>query len=250
MEEQKKKHSHTGHRQRIKTKALEGGIEHWPIHEVLELILTYSIPYKDVNPLAHELIDTFGTLGGVLDAGYEQLVKIKGVGHETALFLSLLPDLFTKYTASKNIGPILLDTTQKCVRYFRTIDRVKTCEDFYMFCLNSKKKLIKTFKYNSKLAEAVSVPLTGFLQGIASCNAFSVIIMHSHPSGDPQPTKSDVEATKRFIATAAAVGVKIDDHIIITDNSYYSFLQDDFLLGLKKQVDPDNLLGSRSELED
>lgn len=248
--EQKKKHRHTGHRQRIKDKAIEAGIEHWPNHEILELILMYAIPQKDVNPLAHELIDTFGSLAGVLDAGYEQLVKIDGVGHHTALYLSLLPDVFSKYTASKNVGQILLDTTQKCVRYFRTIDRIRNSEDFYIFCLNVKKALIKSFKYNSKLAAMVNVPLSQFSQNISGCNAYSVVIMHSHPSGDSRPTEADVNATRRLIASAAAVGVKVDDHIIITDDSYYSFLNSGFLKNLKIQVDPQNLLGTRSELED
>ena len=86
--EQEKKHSHAGHRQRFKNKVLETGIEHLPYHEVLEFLLMYAIPQKDVNPLAHELISNFGSFSAVLDADYDQLKKIKGVGHETALFIS------------------------------------------------------------------------------------------------------------------------------------------------------------------
>ena len=123
--EQKKKHSHTGHRERVKRKALEGGIEHWPYHEVLELLLMYSVPQKDVNPLAHTLIERFGSFGAVLDAGFEQLKEVNGVGESTALFLSLLPDFFLKYTASKNVDAIILDTASKMTNYIRTIDRVR-----------------------------------------------------------------------------------------------------------------------------
>ena len=119
---EKKKNPHTGHRQRMKDKARAIGIGAWPHHEVLELLLTYAIPQKDVNPLAHELIDKFGSLAGVLDVGWEQLSKIKGLGKEASLFLSLLPDIFNKYKASKDIGSVALDTTSKCVKYFKSIN--------------------------------------------------------------------------------------------------------------------------------
>ena len=236
--EQKKKHSHKGHRQRIKNKALEGGIEHWPPHEVLELILTYAIPFKDVNPLAHELIDAFGSLGGVLDAGYEQLKKIDGVGDETALFLSLLPDLFTRYTASKNVADIIMDAPYKCVNYFRTIDRVRDVEGFYVFCLNGKKKLIKTIKFNSDLPSEISVPLTSFAEKIIFKSNKSIVIMHSHPSGDAKPTSADLDATARLMSSISTLGVKLDDHIIITETEYFSFRNSGLLEDMEKGTFP------------
>ena len=238
--EQKKKHSHSGHRQRIKTKALEGGIEHWAYHEVLELILMYSVPYKDVNPLAHTLIESFGSLGAVLDAGYEELKKIDGVGHETALFLSLLPDFFTKYTASKNVDSVVLDTAHKLVNYFRTIDRVRNNERFYIFCLNGEKKLIKTVKFDADIISAVSVPLTDFSQKVAFAANRGVVILHTHPNGIAEPTDADITATRRMVKAASAVGVKIEDHIIVSNNSFFSFADNGLMQGiLQNAIDYD-----------
>lgn len=238
--EQKKKHSHSGHRQRIKTKALEGGIEHWAYHEVLELILMYSVPYKDVNPLAHTLIESFGSLGAVLDAGYEELKKIDGVGHETALFLSLLPDFFTKYTASKNVDSVVLDTAHKLVNYFRTIDRVRNNERFYIFCLNGEKKLIKTVKFDADIISAVSVPLTDFSQKVAFAANRGVVILHTHPNGIAEPTDADIRATRRMVKAASAVGVKIEDHIIVSNNSFFSFADNGLMQGiLQNAIDYD-----------
>ena len=234
--EQKKKHSHTGHRQRVKSKALEAGIEHWPYHEVLELVLMYSVPYKDVNPLAHTLIEVFGSFGAVLDAGYEELIKVDGVGHETALFLSLLPDFFVKYTASKNVDSVVLDTSKKLVNYFRTIDRIRNNERFYIFCLNAQKKLVKRVSFNADIISAVSVPLTDFSQKVAFAANRSVIIMHTHPNGNPNPTEADIDSTKRMIKAASAVGVKIDDHIIVTNNEYYSFGDNGIMKNLLDEV--------------
>lgn len=240
-EKQKKKHSHGGHRQRVKDKAIQAGIEHWPSHEILELMLMYAIPQKDVNPLAHELIDTFGSIGGVLDAGFEQLIKIKGIGKDSALFLSILPDIFSKYTASKNTGDILLDKSGRIVNYFRTIDRVRDTETFYIFCLNNKRCLIKTVKFNSDLESFIKIPLADFASKIGFKGNKSIVIMHSHPNGDVQPTQADMQATKKLIRLAKTIGVGVNDHIIITDSHYYSFLDSDLLAGLINEVENEEL---------
>jgi len=232
--EEKKKHSHQGHRQRLREKAHKAGIEHWPQHEILELLLTYSIPHKDVNPLAHDLIEQFGSIAGVLDAGFEQLRKVNGVGEHTAIFLSLLPDFFNKYTASKNMDPIILDTSYKCVNYFRSQSRVKQFEQFYIFCLNAKKKLIKTTHIDSVLASSVNVPLKDFVETITCCSCKSIIVMHTHPGGNCQPTKSDVIATKRLMDICKTLGVLFDDHIIIADNEYFSFLHSGLYFDIEK----------------
>ena len=233
--EQNKKHSHAGHRQRLKKKAISAGIEHWPEHEILELLLTYAIPQKDVNPLAHELINQFGSIGGVLDAGYEQLCKIKGIGESAATFLSLLPDVFGRYSISKNKGQIILDTTYKCVQYFNSSQRVKSFEQFYVFCLNAKKKLIKTTHIDSALASAVSVPIKDFVETVAHCKA--IVVMHTHPGGDSHPTQTDIDATKRLMEICNTLGVFFDDHIIIAENEYFSFshsgLQQDIMNNIK-----------------
>ena len=233
---EKTKHSHKGHRQRLKNKALESGVECWPHHEVLELILTYTIPYKDVNPLAHELIEQFGSLGNVLDAGYEHLRKINGVGHETALFLSLLPDIFDKYNASKQIDAVYMDTPYKCVQYFKSISHVKNYEEFIVFCLDNKKRLVKTIKMNSGKSSNVSFSLNNFSNQIAFPANKSIIVMHSHPGGDANPTMQDIKATRQLIATCLSVGVAIDDHIIVSDNNEFSFKNDYAFSQMIKEV--------------
>lgn len=220
---QKNKHLHSGHRDRVKNKAIENGIESWPYHEVLELILMYSIPQKDVNPLAHQLIDTFGTFGGVLDAGYEQLCKIDGIGKGTALFLSLLPDVFTKYRASKSVGAIKLENATHCVKYFRETDRVKSNETFYILCLDAKKNLVKVEKVDSPFPSVINIPRSWFAEKILFKSTKAIVIMHSHPNGDCTPSDADIEATKMMVHTANVLGIKLDDHVILTDNQFYSF---------------------------
>jgi len=234
--QEKNKHSHQGHRQRLREKAISGGIEYWPQHEVLELILTYCIPHRDVNPLAHELIDQFGSLAGVFDAGFDQLRKIKWIGDNSATFLSLLPDFFNRYTASKNTDTVVLDTTQKCVNYFRSQGRVKKFEQFYIFCLNAKKKLIKTSHIDSTMASSVNVTLKDFVGIITGCSCRAVIVMHTHPGGSSQPTQSDVIATQRLMEICKTLGISFDDHIIIADNEYFSFLHSGLYYNLENNI--------------
>lgn len=95
------KHHHTGHRQRLKTEFLARGLEGWPDHKVLELLLCYAIPQGDVNDLAHELVERFGCLAGVLDASVEELKKVPGVGEHTAVLLRMLPALLGRYQGSR-----------------------------------------------------------------------------------------------------------------------------------------------------
>lgn len=233
---QKKKHLHSGHRDRVKNKAIEGGVESWPYHEVLELMLMYSIPQKDVNPLAHKLIDTFGTFGGVLDAGYEQLCKIDGIGKGTALFLSLLPDVFTKYRASKSVGAINLKNASQCVEYFRDTDRVKSNETFYILCLDAKKNLVKVEKVDSPFPSVINIPRSWFAEKILFKSTKAIVIMHSHPNGDCNPSLADVEATKMLVNTANILGIKVDDHVIITDNQYFSFYSSSMLDNINNEI--------------
>lgn len=214
---------HKGHRQRLKNRAKTLGLENMPYHEVLELILTYTIPYKDVNPLAHELIERFGSLAGVLDAGYEQLIKIDGVGKETAMFLTFLPEMFNKYRASRNMETTILSTTSSCLRYFRSIAQVKRIEEFFVFCLDSRQKLIKTVKIASGQASSVSFDVSKFSESIVAEGIMSIIIMHIHPNGNVLPTKADLIATKRLIAICCIMGIKVEDHIIVSEEEYFSF---------------------------
>ena len=227
---------HKGHRQRLKQRAQHLGLENLPYHEVLELVLTYSIPHKDVNPLAHRLIDSFGSLAGVFDAGYEQLKGFDGIGHETALYLSLFPQLINCYNASRNNQTIILGNVKACVRHFREVTNVKNHEEFYVFCLDAKKKLIKTIKMDNGTPSSITISITALVERLAGSGAKSVVIMHVHPGDNVLPTNADVEATRRIISVCYTLGVAVEDHIIVSDTSYYSFSHNSLFDSLVKDV--------------
>ena len=226
---------HKGHRQRLKNRASKS-LETMPYHEILELLLTYTIPYKDVNPLAHELIARFGSLGGVLDAGYDQLLKCDGVGHETALFLSLLPEIYIKYSSSKHVGRVVLNNVSSCINYFRSIANIKKVEEFYVFCLDAKKRLVKTLTVNGGNASSVSVDLSYFTESVSAEGISSIVIMHIHTGSSIYPTRADLIATKRLVSVCYMLGINVEDHIIVGEQDYYSFVSNGLFHMLSKDV--------------
>lgn len=145
----KGKISHAGHRQRLKSKVKEHGLKVLSDHEIVELLLTYTIPYKDTNPLGHYLLDVYGSIDKIVDADFSDLTKINGVGNETALFLNILSQFADIYKDRK--GKVTrLKSSFDGINYFRTHYQVKSNEYFYIFCLN-KVILSKFMSYLVKM---------------------------------------------------------------------------------------------------
>ena len=227
---------HKGHRQRLKNRVLKNGLESMEPHEILEWILTYTIPYKDVNPLAHVLLSHFGSLSGVLDAGYHQLSKMNGVGHETALFLSTLPEMFNQYSASRTLGRVVLTNINKCIDYFRNVNMIKHQEEFFVFCLDSKFKLLKLVKVADGNASSVSFETATLTSKIACQGVKRAVLLHIHPNGDISPSLADFVATKKILSVCYMLGIRVEDHIIINDTDYYSFVKSGAFYKLVEEV--------------
>ena len=222
-----KKHTHYGHRQRLKEKAKEAGISHWPYHEIMELWLTYVIPRKDTNIIAHDLLDHFGSFGAVFDASFDKLKNFPGLGKESALFITLLKDIMLKYQESKTTDALILDTPQKIVNCFRSKYKLKTVEEFYLFCLDAKRRLILSCSLGTGLASSVNIALGSLASTISASNAKAFIIIHNHPHGNPRPTKADIMATKKIMDMSISLGIQMDDHVIVTEDDYFSFHNQD-----------------------
>lgn len=220
---QNKGELHKGHRQRLKQRAINSGIENMPLHEILELILTYTIPYKDVNPLAHSLINHFGSYANVFDAGYDQLINFNGVGHETALFLSLFPKFCRIYTESKHGDKIILNNTNDCIAYLKSIVSSSNVEEAYVFCLDGNKKLLRKQCFTSNLSFLISIDNKKFANSLLDNKTKYLIMMHTHPFGNTLPSKADVLATSEILKMCRMFGITLIDHIIVGDGEYYSF---------------------------
>ena len=232
----KKNNIHEGHRQRLKNKFIEFGLDAFSEHEILELMLTYSIPYKDTNELDHTLLNEFDSLYGVLNAEYDELIKVNGIGRETAIYLNLLKQFYTKYEVSKdNHTNYILENLKAAVAFFRKRYTVEKKEDFYCLCLTNKYSLLKVIKFEGKDDTSVDFNIKDLLAKITATQASSVIFMHTHPFGSVSPSKQDIDMTYKLFVQCRLLGINLYDHIILNEKDYFSMK--DILREMEKQFD-------------
>lgn len=220
-------HHHEGHRQRLKDKVREFGIKALDKHEVLELLLTYTIPMKDTNRLAHELIAKYKSLSNVLEADYYDLKQNKGVGEETALFLSMLPDVFDVFKQDKAESRVYyLNSPRDCIEYFRSNYEVRSHEYLLIVCLNSQGRIIKNIKVPGNSDSNISFDINGLTQQMNDRNVSGVVLFHTHPNGRVAPSEEDISTTFRTFEICHALKISLLDHLIVNDDEYYSFGMD------------------------
>lgn len=222
MEQQnKKKNVHEGHRERMRNKYVNKGIEVFEQHEILEMLLFYAIPRKNTNDIAHRLLEACGSLSAVFDAPIDILMQ-QGLSYNAAVLLHMIPYLSRAYQSDKfdNEEKIITDENigKKMVHLFAG----KNEECVYAFFLDAKGKE----KYSGIISkgDASSAPL--FSKDIVSiaarCKAVTVIIAHNHPSGVAFPSRADLEATADIADALDTIGIHLADHIIVADRDYIS----------------------------
>jgi DNA repair protein RadC len=212
---------HDGHRQRLIQRFLEEDLDNFEPHNVLELLLFYAIPRKDTNELAHVLIDTFGSLKGVFDAPYEELIKVTGIGPNTAALLKLVPSLTRTYYSS-DARSIILDTSEKSGEYFLPYYIGQTEEVVRLACLDAGGKVISNQILHRGSANAAEVNLRKIVNIALRNNAMGVILAHNHPGGLPLPSEEDVATTKSIREALMPMGILLMDHIIVAGQDYVS----------------------------
>lgn len=222
---EKKKAIHTGHRGRVKEEFLTRGIEGWPDHRVLELILFYAIPQGDVNPLAHRLMDHFGSLAGVFHATHEQLMQVDGVGYSTAVLIRLIPAVAARYLADgSSVGEQYLSAWQ-----FRELLLPlffgQRNELAYLVCMDGKSKLIVTKKLGEGIADTVQITTRKVLETALGCNASRVVLAHNHVSGVALWSPEDLDTTLRLKRVLWEAGIELMDHCIFADDDMVSMAE-------------------------
>jgi DNA repair protein RadC len=221
MADTPKKNVHKGHRERVKKLVYEKGLESMQPHQVLEYLLFFVVPYKDTNVIAHELIDHFGSFDSVLDATVNDLIKIKGMTKNAALFLHSLPETFSFYAREKN-SPKQILNVNNILPYLRSLVGLKTKEYLYIVCLDSKNGIIHTERLASGNS-SVFLSAKDIIKIAMLHHAKSVILCHNHPSDIVMPSDADIASTASIRHTLSTLDIKLLDHIIIGENSAYSF---------------------------
>jgi DNA repair protein RadC len=213
---------HEGHRKRIRELFLRGGLDVLNDHQVLELLLFYTNPRTDVNPIAHRLMETFGTLAAVLDAPYEELLKVEGVGENTAVFCKLLPQLMGRYQQSQDGRREIINSVQRAGEVIRKCFVGQTEEVVYLHCLDAKGKVLGRRLICRGSVNSASVSPRKLVETAMAFNASGVILSHNHTSGLALPSQEDIETTRRIGKALAAVEISLIDHIIVADDDFVS----------------------------
>ena len=216
---------HTGHRQRLKERFLKEGLDHFVEHQVLELLLFYCIPRIDTNPLAHNLLERFGSLAQVLEAPVEELEKVPGIGTNAATFLSLTTAVGRYYLVNRSMQTVILPTIEKCGRYLQPFFYGRRNETVYMLCLDAKCKVLCCKEVGEGSVNSAGISVRRIVETALGANATSVVLAHNHPSGLAIPSNEDIYTTKRVAMALQAVEIQLVDHIIVADEEFVSLAQ-------------------------
>ena len=231
-----KENMHKEHRNRLREKVHKNGLECLADHEVLELLLMYVIPRKDTNPIAHNLIEHFGSFAKVIDASYYDLIKVKGVGHECAQYINILSQFIDFHQISKLIDkPIKLNNIRDCVAYFRQAFTIKRTEMMVVVGLNKNNKIVKRYVCKGLDESEISFDLNQIMNYVFDDDVKRVVIFHTHPDGKAQPSKEDYVATQKLVFKFLSNGIDVLDHIILNEKQYFSFMSQGALNKIKNQ---------------
>ena len=220
---------HEGHRARLKQRFLREDIDGFEEHEVIELLLFYGVPYQDTNELAHRLVESFGSIAGILDAPFDQLTKVKGVGENTAVLLKLIPALSRRYGISRAEDRNIVCSAADAGRYLLPHFAGRTSETALLLCLDAKGKVLGIEPISEGGINSTLLDVRKIVSGAIKFNASAAVLAHNHTSGVALPSGADIAATTRAAAALEAIDVTLLDHIVAADGDFVSLAQSGLL---------------------
>lgn len=225
----KKTYPNEGHRKRLCTRFLQGGLKGFLDYEIVELLLTLNTPRRDCKQPAKRAVAKFGSLRNVLDASEEDLQTIKGIGHANIFGLKLFQAISEKYSKDQIPEKIDLSSSKLVANFLQNTIGKEDREHFVALFLDTRNRLIKinTISIGSLNSDVIH-PRELFKEAI-KCTSAQIIIAHNHPSGNPEPSPEDVGLTRRLQDVAMVVGIDIVDHIVVTKSGYFSFREKELI---------------------
>jgi len=216
---------HQGHRQRVKTRYVQEGLDAFADHQVLELLLFYCIPMKDTNELAHKMLEKYGSLAGLFEADPRDIAEKCGVSENTAILVSLIPSLARRYKQRKWGEKPDLGSSSQAGKYVTNLFIGRTYECFYVICLDAQNRAIcAELAHEGTINETPVYPRI-IVEIALRHQANSLILAHNHPGGSLQPSGADIEVTNRIKAAVEPINIKVVDHIIVAGDKYFSFTE-------------------------
>ena len=218
----KESSQHMGHRQRMRARVEQYGLESLEPHEALEYVLYITNTRKDTNGLAHVLMDRFGDFAGVLDASEEDLLTVEGVGPSTARMLHLLPQISRYYGRSRTSTTRCIKTTEQMGSYLMAKFAWSDYERAMLVSLDSRKRVRAAVWLREGTSDRVSLDIKNVVAAAIKGGTDAVVLCHNHPNGVALPSLEDMDATGSIARALGLVNVHLLDHFILTDTEYFS----------------------------
>ncbi len=217
---------HAGHRKRVRDEFLSRGFhESTPPHKMLELLLFYCIPRIDTNPIAHEMINKYGTLADVLDAPIEELKEFRGMSENAAVLLKLVMPIARQYLEDKAAKEPTFTSLDQMGEYMLKYYAGLQSEKVGLLSLDTTGKLIGFDFISEGDIGSVGLSLRDMVKKILDRGATAVVLSHNHPSEMLLPSHNDVTLTEMAADALSRVGVRLIDHMIIGTNDFVSMAQ-------------------------
>ena len=213
-----------GHRERLRNRYIHAGENGLPDYDMLELLLTYAIQRRDVKQMARRLLERFHDLSGIMDASLEDLCRIEGLGPNSAVLITLVRTLCTRYLENKLIGMDVIDCGEALENYARMRLSAFTDEAFLLIFLDVKNHVIDSEVFARGTYDTIILQPRRIAEDAVARKAPKLIVVHNHPSGITDPSASDIDFTRKLEAVLSPLDISLLDHLVVSRVGVYSFL--------------------------
>lgn len=226
------KNVHDGHRDRMREKFIKDGIDAFLDHEILEFLLFGVFANGNQNPLGHALIKKFGTLKNVFSASIDELVKVDGIGKNSAVFIKFISQLSNRISRSAVDGNALLATEEETGRYCMSLLKGLSEERFIIICVDSERRVLSWHEISKGVTSATVVEIRKIVEIAMAKDASGIILAHNHPGDNTNPSVADMSVTNRVIRVLEELNIAVIDHIICNDETFTSMEQRGLMSGV------------------
>ena len=203
----------------------EQGLDGFADHEVLELLLYYCYPQRDTNEIAHKILREFKTLPQLFDANVDTIMARLGCTENIAVLLNLMPAIAKRYLSRKWGEKVILQTPEAAGEFCMNLFVGEQVECVYIICLDTGMRVMQTCLIARGTVDEVAVFIREIVRKVIENQAASIILVHNHPGGTIRPSLDDNALTTRVRDALELIDVRVNDHIIVADNKYFSFAQ-------------------------
>lgn len=213
---------HDGHRERLRARFAEHGLDSFNELNAMELLLCYAIPRRDTNEIAHRLLDAFGSLSGVFQASMQELTSVPGIGENAATLILMVPQIVKKAHVSKAKETKIIRNSTDAGNYLLPYFLDEPDEIVMMLCLDNKRAVICCREMGRGVVNCVDANIRRMVETALKVKTTTVIVAHNHPNGVALPSREDDNFTRTLYRSLGLLGITLEDHIIVANDEFVS----------------------------